>query len=384
MALSATQDDRTATALAGPFTLRELVAIGGGLLLLIGSVLPFQTVPGTWTNLWILNGLLFNQLVTLALPLAVAGAFAWRRASGRRLVRIGSLTLDQLGSVVGILTGLYFFFAAVLSMNASFLLGLLGAAALISATTAAAAIPGFAADFEDGDGPLLLRAVRATEAASAPGSGTAPSKAAALWARATSGRSDGADPAAGGSAVVPVSVPAPGATGMPAAPAAGDDAEASATSDPAGARAAGAAAENVADQTADESASEPESVPEPGPAEEPAPETAIRSVVAHQPAPETVAASVVEPAPAAEPEPEEDEEPWEATRRADDAPVYQAFWFAVPQTRQIWDERTGSALFTVEPGAWILALEDRGGEFLVQDNDGRIGVLRDLANVERA
>ena len=39
--------------------------------------------------------------------------------------------------------------------------------------------------------------------------------------------------------------------------------------------------------------------------------------------------------------------------------------------------------FVVEPGGWVLALEDRGHEFLVQHTDGRVGVLRDLSNIER-
>jgi hypothetical protein len=39
--------------------------------------------------------------------------------------------------------------------------------------------------------------------------------------------------------------------------------------------------------------------------------------------------------------------------------------------------------FVIEPGGWVLALEDRGNEFLVQHSDGRLGVLRDLTNIER-
>ncbi len=30
-----------------------------------------------------------------------------------------------------------------------------------------------------------------------------------------------------------------------------------------------------------------------------------------------------------------------------------------------------------------MALEDRGHEFLVQDTDGKLGVLRELSNIER-
>jgi hypothetical protein len=64
-------------------------------------------------------------------------------------------------------------------------------------------------------------------------------------------------------------------------------------------------------------------------------------------------------------------------------PGYEAFWFAVPQPRVAVDEHTGAPAFTIQPGGWVLALEDRGHEFLVQNTDGRLGVLRDLSHVER-
>ncbi|WP_309074788.1 hypothetical protein [Paenarthrobacter sp.] len=66
-----------------------------------------------------------------------------------------------------------------------------------------------------------------------------------------------------------------------------------------------------------------------------------------------------------------------------DAPQYEAFWFAVAQPRTAYDEHTGTPAFTIEPGGWVLALEDRGHEFLVQDTDGKVGVLRELSNIER-
>lgn len=66
-----------------------------------------------------------------------------------------------------------------------------------------------------------------------------------------------------------------------------------------------------------------------------------------------------------------------------DAPQYEAFWFAVAQPRIAYDEHSGTPAFTIEPGGWVLALEDRGHEFLVQDTDGKVGVLRELSNIER-
>ncbi|MFE4229765.1 hypothetical protein ACFRJ8_17975 [Arthrobacter sp. NPDC056886] len=74
-----------------------------------------------------------------------------------------------------------------------------------------------------------------------------------------------------------------------------------------------------------------------------------------------------------------------ASRPAEDDvhPVHEAFWFAVAQPRTAVDPRTGAPAFVIEPGGWVLAIEDRGNEFLVQHTDGRLGVLRDLSNIER-
>ena len=42
-------------------------------------------------------------------------------------------------------------------------------------------------------------------------------------------------------------------------------------------------------------------------------------------------------------------------------------------------------VFVLQPGDWEVGIEDRGHEFLVQDKrTGRIGVMRDLRNIERA
>lgn len=63
---------------------------------------------------------------------------------------------------------------------------------------------------------------------------------------------------------------------------------------------------------------------------------------------------------------------------------YEAFWFAVGSRRTAVNPEDGSPAFGLEPGGWILALEDRGHEFLVQNTDGRTGVLEDLTDIERA
>ncbi|MEH0108557.1 hypothetical protein V6N00_02350 [Tersicoccus sp. MR15.9] len=71
-------------------------------------------------------------------------------------------------------------------------------------------------------------------------------------------------------------------------------------------------------------------------------------------------------------------------RDGGDRQDYEAFWFAVAYPRPVFEERTGRQAFQLEPGAWILALQDRGSSFLVQHTDGRVAVLHDLNSIERA
>jgi len=69
--------------------------------------------------------------------------------------------------------------------------------------------------------------------------------------------------------------------------------------------------------------------------------------------------------------------------REAEQPVQQAFWFAVPERRVALDERSGSPVFDLLPGKWILALQEGPQGLVVQNEDGRIGVLHDLRNIER-
>ncbi|GHG51925.1 hypothetical protein GCM10012320_21740 [Sinomonas cellulolyticus] len=72
-----------------------------------------------------------------------------------------------------------------------------------------------------------------------------------------------------------------------------------------------------------------------------------------------------------------------ATRPYEEPQPYEAFWFAVSERRTAVDSQTGRPLFDLQPGQWILALQDRGSEFVVQSTDGRVGILRELAGIER-
>jgi len=148
-----------AVPVAGPFTLREIVVLIAAALILIGSLLPF--VAGTRiVNAWVFSQTQFNQVVFLLGPLLVAAGFAWRRLAGGTRVALFSLTLDQWGSVLGLLAAGYYFFAAVTSMSFSFLLCFVGALALVTSTTTAHVVGGFAADFVPGEGYLLARDIK--------------------------------------------------------------------------------------------------------------------------------------------------------------------------------------------------------------------------------
>lgn len=64
--------------------------------------------------------------------------------------------------------------------------------------------------------------------------------------------------------------------------------------------------------------------------------------------------------------------------------VSDPFWFAVDRPQNVIDEKTRQFVFKLTPGSWILALEDRGSSFLVQDSHGKTGILLDLVGIERA
>lgn len=64
--------------------------------------------------------------------------------------------------------------------------------------------------------------------------------------------------------------------------------------------------------------------------------------------------------------------------------IAEPFWFAVDRPQNVIDEKTRQFIFKLTPGSWILALEDRGNSFLVQDSHGKTGVLLDLVGIERA
>ena len=58
------------------------------------------------------------------------------------------------------------------------------------------------------------------------------------------------------------------------------------------------------------------------------------------------------------------------------------FWILAPTERDVLDEH-GEPLFRVGPTAWALAIEDRGGAFVVRHEDGRIGYLHDISDITK-
>ncbi|XAS63644.1 hypothetical protein VUN84_15305 [Micrococcaceae bacterium Sec5.8] len=379
-------------AIFGPFTIRDVTVFGSTLILFVASLIPMF---GVGYNLWNLGSLFFLGLGIL-LPVIVVALFVARRVSPGTRIRIGSLSVDQFGSVVSSFAVGFFFLAVAGAYVSSMLLGLIGALGLFAATVLGRFIPVFARDFLGRaevpahvvarESAVPVRKPRAPKAPAQAADGTRPKaagpNAVAGWAkRMTSGGASNAGTGTGaaGAAAAP---PAHGSTAQAPAPA-----PVVSSTEP---RTSGAVPGASAPQTPASGEGTTAAVVTP------AANAAMggKDPDARDRAAEETRASVVPAASASAPttvNPQvRQEEPIGATvdpasRPGDVAgqPAHEAFWFAVAQPRPAMDERTGTPAFVVEPGGWVLALEDRGHEFLVQHTDGRVGVLRDLSNIER-
>ena len=353
-------------AVVGPFTLREIVALGALILLFIGTLLPF--IGGTIENgnLWNTAPLFFLGIGVL-LPGAV-GALLVARRVGSAPLRVGSLSVDQFASVAAVLAAVFFFLETVTAFQAGPFVALIGALGLLAATTFGPHLPRFSADFSDrpeqaahtvarDPAPTTLRESKAVPAEAVRGR-NGPGLIGRIQRAFRKSTPDGAvapgQPASAqrGSAVAGD----PARTAVAPVPAvAGDASDGSVSEGP---------AHDSGDPVArgESPAVEPELVQEP------------EATQAH-----TVLSPVAELADSAP------REPISATREAEQQPIVEAFWFAVGTARAVVDERTGRKVFTLKPGDWEVGIEDRGHEFLVQDKrTGAVGVLRDLSNIERA
>lgn len=73
----------------------------------------------------------------------------------------------------------------------------------------------------------------------------------------------------------------------------------------------------------------------------------------------------------------------EATSPRNAAPAaQQPFWILAGSERDVHDER-GEPLFRIGPSAWALVIEDRGGAYVIRHDDGRIGYLHDLSDIQK-
>ena len=417
-------------AVLGPFTVRDLAVFAGTLILFVASLLPLF---GARYNLWNLNNLFFLGL-GIILPLFASALFAARRLAPATRIRVGSLSIDQFASVVASFAVAFFFLSVASGYGTTLLVGLIGSLILFTATVLGRFVPYLSGDFKDRpempahvvarEAAVPTRKPRAPKAAK-PETGANQSKGgfkgAGIFGGAGAG-SSAVQPGSAGHSPEPVRSAQPPATAAVPVAAAGTSNAGTAGAAAAGAGAAAAAsgAHGPAASASSPSAPAPETS-ERTPEVDAGPPTQAADVARPAPAvdagPPTQAADVVRPAsaPVAEetqhgdvPAAHAPQAAWEppaatavhqqvraeqpigatvdpASRHdeMDGQPIHEAFWFAVAQHRTAFDPRTGAPAFVIEPGGWVLALEDRGHEFLVQHTDGRLGVLRDLSNIER-
>ncbi|GAA1124712.1 hypothetical protein GCM10009582_22360 [Arthrobacter flavus] len=442
---SSDSSHRASEAVLGPFTLREAVIGGSVLLIFIGSMLPFFEASNWLGNLWNASSLFFLG-IGIILPVATAGLIAARRLGTD--LRIGSLSVDQFASVVAVLAATFFFLQTVTSFHLGPLVCLIGGIGMLAATVGGPHLPMFAQDFAgrpSSNAHLVARRIlpaapknpKASQPVAAEQVTEFTPQSGATAAAGASSTAAGVQAGHAGTTSQPVaqkkSAGIAGKLGFGAAAKSSSDHRAPSASDAHLSSGVGAAAgvqdKELADAdssgyprfadedfapygTSPDSAQSSGSKPSPEPSPEgnsdtdvSSPTAAPTSVATGQQAtapreatgPETssTTASAAEPAataaattsqPVVESQPSESQDSISATKDADDnAPVVEAFWFAVGSPRPVVDEASGVELFVLRPGDWEVGIEDRGEEFLVQDKrTGRIGVMRDLTNIERA
>ena len=416
-------------AVLGPFTIRDLAVFAATLILFVASLLP---IFGARYNLWNLNNLFFLGL-GIVLPLIVSALFAARRLAPATKLRIGSLSIDQFASVVASFAVAFFFISVAGAYVPSLLVGLIGSLVLFAATVLGRFLPYVSGDFQGrAEVPAHVVARDAVVPVQKPRAPKKPkdesatgSKESKLGAKVFPGGGLFSGAGAGSSAVRPGSTGKAGSPEQHASPE-----QHGSPAQPASAGLSGAAAQptavhapaTAAVPTAASPVSTAPEVSDWTPAGDPGPATQPADVVRPSSTPAAGSGSSASPAPvhdggvqpaapsgqgAASPAQgrQAGSEPPAATAvhqqvrieqpigatvdpasrpdESEEQPIHEAFWFAVAQHRTAYDPQTGAPAFVIEPGGWVLALEDRGHEFLVQHTDGRLGVLRDLSNIER-
>ncbi|WP_284980108.1 hypothetical protein [Arthrobacter sp. fls2-241-R2A-200] len=358
-------------AVVGPFTVRDVTVFGSALLMFVASLLPM--FAGVY-NLWNVGNLFF-LLLGIILPLVVVALFVARRLRPNVHLRIGSLSIDQFASVTASFAVPLFFLTIANSYNTGVLVGLVGSVGLLVATVLAPHLPLLSTDFKGRvEVPAHLVAREAATPSRKPVSPRPP--------KAPKTPKPAAAPAA---TVVSPSAPvssAPASSAPAAAVVSGTAGGGASPTSPAPSVTSGASPAAKASGSGQAAPPQPV-VPQPVVPQPVVPQPTVPQAPGERPWAATMATPIVSGSTAAvadsigatvDP----------ANRPDESAPAaYEAFWFAVAQPRTAYDERSGAPAFTIDPGGWVLALEDRGHEFLVQDTDGKVGVLRELSNIER-
>jgi hypothetical protein len=392
----------------GPFSLREAIIAGLGLLLLIASFLPL--VGGDYaefvgyTNLW-------GPTPWLVIPgallfVAAAALIVLRRVVPRVPWRVGSLSVDQFASAAAIVTAGFHLGAILLlaSLGAWFggledgfapgagpVIGLLVSLAAIALTTFATFVPPFAADFRDRPEAPAHRYARAAKPvpqrprpAPAPEQTWTPDSSADAAPAPTAGY---ADPNAGWNTAA--AAPAdqwPGAVAPVAEPGRSDGA-APVDFAPATAAYAYRPDEPVTAEHTEQIAPTDSST---GGA--PAIDEGIRTEDPFAPREPLVAfgdesnGSGSHEQSAAEEtasEPEEARVPEEAPPAVPQPEPFAPYWVLAPEQRQVVDLSSGAPLFEVGPTAWSLAVGERDGGLVIRADDGRVGLLRATEGLTR-
>ncbi|WP_437584812.1 hypothetical protein ACSAGD_05990 [Paramicrobacterium sp. CJ85] len=328
----------------GPFTLRELLIFIATLLILISSFLPLVSgsVSGgsLWSMIWPL------AIPGALLPLASAVLLLIRRLSSGLKLRVGSLSVDQFASATSIVAASMYAGLTLIIMSASGsfgmlfsiglgigpVLGLLFGIVLVVLTTFGSMIPPFSADFSG-------RATAEAHVMARPITEIVKPQSTAYAA------------------------PYGGYPAQPSQPWAENQAPAH------------------AEQPFQAQAAQPNPYARPETETPQAqPVSPAASEMPPAPQPETGAPVVDSTASA-----EQTASPDSSASDTSDEPVQSAapFWVWSPRPRSVIDQESGQMIFEIGPGAWALAVEDRGSSLVLRNDDGRVGILNDIDGLTR-
>lgn len=417
----------------GPLTIRDLMVLASIVIIFVASVVPMSVRLVGGLNLWNVSGL-FYLGIGVVLPLIVGGLFLVRRLSPEVKIRVGSLSVDQCASVVAAFATYFFFIATVTNFSIAYLLGLIGALLMLVSTVCAQWIPVLASDFAGrAEVPAHVAARDAVPAVKRPSApkpvapqaagrgyaGQGQNQASQFGASQGAagqfghGQNQQANPnqqsnqnqggwaapqpntghAAAGQIFTPAKENTASAAGVtPGQPTHSDSAaNTSVQNIPATSSGAGQSTDNHGPAASSAKASNSSAVPTAsGSASAPTAPGGPDAVglSPQRPAGEGTATTlnpqVAESKTTAQTAPAARESIAATVNPTPSRVVAEPFWFAVDRPQNVIDQKTRQFAFKLMPGSWILALEDRGNSFLVQDSHGKTGVLLDLVGIERA